>query len=93
MLAPNTNNPRKDHIMTMPTKVTVDGVPRYVAYTADQGHLVHFECEACGQHETSDKPYIYLDDEGFMSPLCYSCVRGAGADPRFIWWREALLAR
>jgi hypothetical protein len=29
----------------------------------------------------------YTDDYGLILFLCDGCVRGASADPRFIWWR------
>jgi hypothetical protein len=72
---------------TLPNKVTIDGVPRYVAYVMRYNRPLHFECQACGAHFTVDKPYYYTADDGERVPLCHACVRGDTADPRFIWWR------
>ena len=70
-------------------KTTVDGVPRFIAYQCDHGGPIHFECDACGQHETGSKAYNYTADDGKSYHLCYGCVRGEAADPRFIWWSQA----
>jgi len=69
--------------------VTVDGATRFVAYMGEGFGWRHFECVACGAHETTEKPYFYVAADGGTHPLCYGCVRGDGADPRFIWWAEA----
>jgi hypothetical protein len=82
---------RKDTSMTTrpSNKATIDGVPRFIAYQCDHGGPIHFECDACGQHETGSKAYNYTADDGKSYHLCYGCVRCEAADPRFIWWAQA----
>jgi hypothetical protein len=76
---------------TTPNKIIIDDVPRYIAYCNEDGWApIHFECNACGKHDTVDRPYFYISDEGDMIMyLCDSCVRGESADPRSIWHFEA----
>jgi hypothetical protein len=84
-------NDRKDTSMTTrpSNKAIIDGVPRFIAYQCDHGGPFHFECDACGQHETGSKAYNYTADDGKSYHLCYGCIRGEAADPRFIWWSQA----
>jgi hypothetical protein len=71
--------------------VTVDGLPRFVAYCWQDAGTYHIECSARGNHQTSEKPYYYYPerDSDRILPLCDGCVRGENADPRFVWWAEA----
>jgi hypothetical protein len=55
--AANLTNEKEISMTTrLSNKVIIDGVPRFIAYTADCGKPHHFECQACGEHFTIDKP-------------------------------------